>query len=194
MTGTRNHFVSTFTLLALFTAAAAGCGTSSAPPPGSTSVQLGSPTQDGALGDRSTMTITNEASSGAKEIGAELSAVWTGLQNVLTDLELPVSQVDASAGRLQVSGRLPRIDGKRMSYWFDCGRSMTGPVADRSSIELAMAIQLRATATGTTLVEHTTRASATPRDNPGNALACTPTGRLEAFIVEAVAERVAGAD
>ncbi|NNK62826.1 MAG: hypothetical protein HKO98_06405 [Gemmatimonadetes bacterium] len=180
--------------LALVAPAAASCGASSraAQPAAGSTVVLGSPSDDSALADRATMAIRNEASTGSREIGAEVGAVWRGLQDVLAEFELPIAQLDASAGRLQMGGRMPRIDGKRMSHWFDCGRSMTGAVADRSTIAVAMAIQLRATTAGTTVLDHATQATASPRDNPGNTLACTSEGRLEAFIFEAVAARVGG--
>lgn len=173
----------------------AGCATPSgggAAAEDLTSIQLGTTEGEGTATNRSTLTLTNNPTSGEATVPAGLDRTWTALQAVVSELELPVTRVDDASGNLLVQGRMPRVDGKRMSHWFDCGRTMTGPVADQARITMALGFQLEPSGAELTGVSYALRATAEPRYNPGNQLACNSEGTLETFILERVAARAGG--
>lgn len=95
---------------------------------------------------------------------------------------IPGSQV-ASQGH-----RLVRLDGRRASWWVDCGRDLSGPVADDARVLLNVVSVVAASGGSATL---TTRvdAEAHARGAAEGVRECSTTGRLEALLAEKAAGR-----
>jgi hypothetical protein len=171
--------------LVLFAATLTGCagGGSGAAAPDGTRVSLG-PADPGSRADANqNLAITNDPTTGEAIVEASLPRAWTALEEMVSRNELPVTESDPRAGRMVVRGRMPRLDGARMSRWFDCGRDMTGPVADRATVQVVMGLQLAPVSTERTRVDWTIQASARPRYNSDNIIACNPRAELHDYLL-----------
>lgn len=120
---------------------------------------------------------------------------WGGLLLTLEALELPVGRADAGAAVAEIRGRLPRIDGQRMSNWVDCGTGIRGETADRAYIDVVLQLQIQAVAENpeASLVDARFTGQAQPRDNQAARVPCRSRGTLEKYLAEQIAARATGA-
>lgn len=140
-----------------------------------------------------TIRISNESSVSAHVVEAPLERVWTALQEVYQELELPVSRFEPAEGFIGNDGfNVRRIDGRRMSRYLDCGQGMTGPHADDYAITMSLYTVVDTHGQGTELVIDLD-AMGRPRDTAGNTVHCVSEGRLEALILERLEARLARA-
>ncbi|MEQ9569545.1 MAG: hypothetical protein RLN75_05100 [Longimicrobiales bacterium] len=178
------------TLLALPALAGCAAGGASSAPDDRMTVGVGTREGEGTARSRGTITVSNTPSEASFELPAGLQPSWAALQATVTDLELPVSRVAPDEGSILVRGRLPRLDGKRMSTWFDCGTDVTGRVADRSRIDVALQFRLESVASDRTRVGFALQGTATPRFNSDNRIPCRTEHALVEFLTEEVAARL----
>lgn len=182
-----------FAAVALSVAAAAcASGTGSAVPDDRMTVAVGTRDGEGTARSQGTITLSNTPASGSFEVAAGLSRSWVALQSLMTDLELPVSRVDPDLGSILVRGPLPRLDGERMSTWFDCGTDVTGRVADRSRIDVALQFRIEPVSADRSRITFDLQATARPRFNADNRIPCRIEHALVAFLTERIAMRVEG--
>jgi len=166
--------------------AAGGCasGGGSGSGVGDTRVSVGSADPGSRADAHQNLSISNDATKGEVTVEEGLPRTWAALEAMVIRHELPVTEAEPGAGRMVVRGRMPRLDGSRMSRWFDCGRDVTGPVADRAAIEVAMEFQLAPLSPERTTLSWTVQAVARPRYNSDTRLACNPRGELSEFLYE----------
>lgn len=172
-------------LLALSGCASGGGG--GAEIPDRTGVSLGTAQGEGTATTNRNLTITNDPTSGEAVLEASLPRAWAALETMVTRNELPVAEAEPGAGRMIVRGRMPRLDGKRMSTWFDCGQDVTGPVADRATLDVVMGFQLSPVAGDRTRVAWSIQAEARPRYNSDNRIACNPRDPLGEYLFDQLA-------
>lgn len=169
-----------------------GCasGSGSTVPDDRMTVGVGTREGEGTARTRGTITISNTPASGSFEIDAGLRRSWAALQSTVNDLELPASRVDSDEGSILVRGRLPRLDGKRMSTWFDCGTEVTGRVADRSRIDVALQFRLEPVTPERSRISFNLQGTASPRFNFDNRIPCRTEQALVDFLTEQVTARL----
>ncbi len=123
-------------------------------------------------------------SVGAQRLFGALAATYEELGLAITE-RVPGSQV-ASQGQ-----RLVRLDGRRASWWVDCGQDLSGPIADDARVVLNVVSAVSAAGDGATL-ETRIDAEAHARGNMEGVRECTTTGKLEALLAEKVSGRLGG--
>lgn len=122
---------------------------------------------------------------------ASLSDVWSIMPTVFEALDIEVETFDATVlaiGNTNFSPR--RIDGRRMSYYLDCGNNLGRPNADRYRVSVYLMVMLEAAEAGTTEVITVMDAFARPLDVAGGSVHCRSEGRLERKVEELIAERL----
>lgn len=124
-----------------------------------------------------------------------MAGAWTALEETVAELELPVGLADEARGLLRIDGRLPRVDGARMSRWVDCGSTVRGETADRAYINVSVVLQLSEdpSEAGRTRLDTEFFGIAQPRDNQSARVTCRSTGRLETLLAEETQARITGA-
>ena len=177
---------SPFVTLALCTVVSAACasGSGTGERPTGTQVSLGTAEAEGTATTNRNFTLTHDPTTGEALVDASLPRTWAALEAMVTRNELPVTEAEPGAGRLVVRGALPRLDGARMSRWFDCGRDMTGSMADRSTIEAVIGFQLSPVTAERTRIAWTIQAEARPRYNSDNRIACNPRDALDDYLLD----------
>ena len=83
-----------------------------------------------------------------------------------------------------------RIEGRRLSLFFDCGSSIGGARADRYQVTASVMVQI-SVGDGGTLVRTRVGATAKQRNVSGNAVPCQSRRRLERRILELIGEELA---
>ena len=172
----------TLALCALATGCASGSGTGERPT--STGVSLGTAKAEGTATANRNLTLTQDPTTGEAIVDASLPRTWAALESMVTRNELPVAEAEPGAGRMVVRGSLPRLDGARMSRWFDCGRDVTGSVADRATIQGVIGFQLSPVTPERTRVAWTIQVEARPRYNSDNRIACNPRDALDDYLFD----------
>ena len=127
-------------------------------------------------------------------VSAAPDAVYTALQKVFIDLDIPKGNSDGKVGIIgsEKFERIHQMAGAPLSRSFSCGESATGPNADsyRLSIAIAVWVQPGKDGSGTTLG---TAVAASGADITGayrNPRECASTGRIEQKIVDGVQKYV----
>jgi hypothetical protein len=144
-------------------------------------------------GDPSSTELVNESRSMSAVIDAPVRDVWMALEDVYADLELEVTTSIPGDGLLVAAGvRLRRLEGRRPSYWVDCGSGMTGPVADDANVQITVSSTLSSGGGRSSILGVQVEAWGRRRDSATGDLYCSTRGRLERLIHDAVAEKVAG--
>ncbi len=183
----RNSTLTALFVSLLHLAACAGGGGTGERPTDS-GVSLGTAQAEGTATANRNFTLTHDPTTGEALVEASLPRTWRALDSMVTRNQLPVAEAEPSAGRMVVRGPMPRLDGARMSRWFDCGRDVTGSVADRATIEVVMGFQLSPTTPEQTRIAWTIQAEARPRYNPDNWIACNPRGALGEYLFDQLAD------
>jgi hypothetical protein len=147
-------------------------------------VSLGTAKAEGTATANRNLTLTQDPTTGEAIVDASLPRTWAALESMVTRNELPVAEAEPGAGRMVVRGRMPRLDGARMSRWFDCGRDVTGSVADRATIQGVIGFQLSPVTPERTRVAWTIQVEARPRYNSDNRIACNPRDALDDYLFD----------
>jgi hypothetical protein len=185
--GARGVAVLTGCVVLLMTACTAGGVSSGA------ATRTGSLGVGNTLGARGSLEITTEAAVHDTTIASPTDAVWAALPTVFATLDIETPTVDArslTVGNPEHSSA--RIEGSRMSTYFDCGTGLGGPNADRYEVTIYMMVQLLGPLAQGTMVRTVVDAFAKPRDVSGNAVHCVSKGVLERRVVELMTETVGG--
>lgn len=145
----------------------------------------------GRDGGQQSIILENAASEVLRDVPASADRVWVALLTVYEELEIPVTDVREGARVIEAVGvRMRRIDGERLSRFYDCGSIMTGPVADRYQVTLSLQSTVTARGPGGSGLATETEAFAQSREARTGRLHCTSTGQLERLIAELVSEVV----
>ncbi len=136
--------------------------------------------------------MTAEGSATREVIAAGGEEVWTALQVVYEELEIPLAVVNLANGYMGNPDFSPRrIGGQRLSRFLDCGYGMTAtPRADDYRVNMGVITRVNAAEGGGTSVVTELVANAEARDVSAAPVQCTSKGRLEATIVERVLEKI----
>lgn len=133
----------------------------------------------------------SDASTRRTIANATPSEVFSVMRTVFQALDIEVEIYDARARAIGNTNFSPRrIDGRRMSYYLDCGTNLGRPNADRYRVSMYLMVNLESADTGTTEVVTVVDAFARPIDVAGGPVHCTSEGRLETRIEELIAERI----
>ncbi len=139
-------------------------------------------------------TIVNEPGVGETEIDASVEEIWEALPRVYEMLGLPISVRELRRRDTGVRlHRTSRIEGNRMSKYFNCGRGLRGPLADEYRIQVTVMTRLRTEETGT-VVRTTVDAWGEKRAVASDRVHCQSRGVLEARVPELVKLALAGGD
>jgi hypothetical protein len=135
---------------------------------------------------------TGEGTVTSHTVDSPLEEVWGILPKVYEQLGIGLTTHDPKQRRTGNAGFRPtRIDGTRLSRFFDCGRGVTAtPNADRYQVTVALSTTVLGAGDGRTRVDVEVNASAKPRDVSGNAVHCSSKGTLEERIVAAIRGRL----
>jgi hypothetical protein len=117
--------------------------------------------------------------------------VWSALQATWDELELKITGRGPGRQVASQGQRLVRLNGRRASYWVDCGRDLSGPVADDARVLLNVASAV-GTADGATALSTQVDAEARNRGGLEGVRECRSTGALEKLIAEKISERLSG--
>lgn len=135
--------------------------------------------------------LRHEAGVMRATVPARLTAVWGVLPGVFEHLDIPVAQLDASAGTIGNPSFRPReIEGRRLSDWFDCGRGPLRPNADTYQVTISLTVQLLRVAADVTTLQTVVDAYARDRGVSGGSVHCISRGTLERRIADLVSERL----
>lgn len=161
---------------------AAGSGGSDVTRPTTTITRVESPS--GAVELQTTR--TNSPSSW--EIPLPIDKLAPLLARVYTQLEIPISAVDAAAHSIQSTNqRVRRIGGKPLDQFFECGGAY-GNSAGRYDLTATIATQLLPARGNATAVNTIASGSARSPSTGGGSVRCASTGRLEQMIADKLAE------
>jgi hypothetical protein len=96
--------------------------------------------------------LQTEGATSEQAIAAPADDVWGALVATYESLGIPLSE---AAGTRTVENRgypARRIDGQRMSRFFECGSNVTGEIADSYRVTVSIRSSVEATSLGTSVV------------------------------------------
>ncbi len=132
--------------------------------------------------------IYNEPGIGTRTIDIAAATIWRVVGGVYAELDIPVDYTRPASMEIGNQGyRATRIDGDRMNAFLDCGADLSGPLANR--YEITLAVMTRVTAKDETSSEILTMVDAfgRPRAVSGNPIHCQSRGTLEQRVAQAIA-------
>ncbi len=122
---------------------------------------------------------------------ASTGEVFNALTTAYEELGLTIT-ARVPGGQVASQGhRLVRLDGRRASWWVDCGLDLSGPVADDARV-LINVVSVVGAAGGGTILDTRVDAEAHVRGAAEGVRECASTGKLEALLAERVAGRLEG--
>ncbi len=130
----------------------------------------------------------------ARLVAAPVDSVWLVLAEVYDRMGISVARSNRGQWELGHPGfRARRIEGKRLSRYLNCGRSISGPLADQYSVTLSVLTRLTAAEGGTMVVTTVVGAAKSRMASSGGAVPCrSQSGKLELRLVELIVEVLAG--
>jgi hypothetical protein len=145
-----------------------------------------------SAGSESMIEIFNEPGTGERIVEANLDDVWLALPVAYSRLDIPISVSDPGRHAYGNAGyRASRIEGKRLSEYFNCGTGMTGPLADDYNVTVSVVSELSASPDGTRILT-TVSGEGKPRSTSGNTVRCSSRGVIEMRVGQLVADVLAG--
>lgn len=138
--------------------------------------------------------VTRHTEIHSQEYAAPRDQVWSALLAAQEDLAMPLLSADTAGGVVVylVQANTPRIAGKPVWAWVDCGRGPGGaPRTSGYRIKVRLTAVMESVAGGGTRVRTKLLASAREIGTIGDELPCPSTGGLEKRILAIVAARVA---
>jgi hypothetical protein len=169
---------------ALISVSLAGCASG-----GSTQTRM--PTTGSFVEDRD---VRSEAVAMDMIIPASPVRTWEALQAVFADLELEVTGLDPASRLISSRNqRIRRLGGERNSEWVDCGRDVTGPVADRAFVDMDVTAVIEDADANASRLAVQVQARGLRRDGGSGGLVCNSRNRLEFRIRDMILERLGAA-
>ncbi len=151
--------------------------------------------------DRSTVRVVpsevaeflTEGSQVSETLPVSAARVWNALPGAYEALGIPVTEVLPGAMTLgNPSFETRRIEGNRMSRYFNCGTTYSGVVANLYDVAITISTRLAEAPEGGTMAITEVDAWATPRTVSGNPVHCSSKQTLEARLNELLAEALGG--
>ena len=178
-------------LLSLTTLGLAACASGSGS--GQTSPAPGQATRSTMSGaGMEGVEIFNEPGTGERTVEANLDEVWLALPVAYSRLDIPITVSDPGRHAYGNAGyRASRVEGKRLSAYFNCGVGMTGPLADDYNVTISVVSELSDSPEGTRILT-TVSGQGKPRATSGNSVHCSSRGVIEMRVGQIVAEVLAG--
>jgi len=177
----------------LFVPACASSGATGAPTPIATRGEDTATPVQLRRGVEGTQTVVQKGAPLGGIVDGSVQRAWAALQAAYDDVGLTVTtRVPANGMLASVEQRLVRLNGRRASFYVDCGSDLSGPVADDAQVLLTVTSAVQAGADGTTIVGTRVDAEARPRGRVEGVRDCTSTKRLETLILQKVREGVKG--
>ena len=175
----------------LWILALAGCA--SAPPRGTPAE---TPGRVIASGDSYDFRIDGASGADRMRIRATPEVAWIGLPGVYEALEIPVAHVDPSSRTLgnQRHQARRRLGGEPMSTYFNCGSTLSGPIATEYEMRISVISQIMP-AENPAEAAIVTRVQAAARSRDGSSatdVPCASSGRLEQRIAELLNRSIGG--
>lgn len=151
------------------------------------------PTVGGFDGGTVRLGFSGEASSVRDTVIRESPIrIWGVLPDVFRTLGVPARTVDPATYTIGLeTGRVSRIEGRRLSLHLECGNGILGPNADHYDVTMTLLVRLMSAGTGTR-VRTTLDAYARPRSASGNSLHCGSSRTLERRVMELVQMQLSG--
>ena len=135
--------------------------------------------------------LRHESTVGERSVEATVTQVWGVLPGIFEQLAIETTTVDPSQALIGNAGyRARRIEGRRLSTYFDCGRVMGREYADSYTVTLAVMVQLVTAADGRTVVRTILDAYARDPSTSSASVHCITWGSLERRIGDLVVERL----
>ena len=138
--------------------------------------------------------VFHHRQEGGRLVAAPVDSVWRVLAEVYDRMGIPVARSDRGRSEFGHPGyRARRIEGKRLSRYLNCGRSISGPLADQYSVTLSVLTSLTAAEGGTMVVTTVDGAAKSRETSSGGAVPCrSQAGKLELRLVELIVEVLEG--
>lgn len=130
------------------------------------------------------------------KVVAPAPAVWEALLATMVKRQVTPSVFDRPTGRMGDTAlvMLRRWNGQHVSYYFNCGSSMTGPRADDDRVKAVLLAQLtRLKADTIGIAVHLSAMATSISGTSSTPAQCMSTGRGEAEILDEVIRSVGGA-
>ena len=135
--------------------------------------------------------LRHESTIGERTVTASVSEVWGVLPGIFEQLEIEPTTVDPSQGLMGNAGyRARRVEGRRLSDFVDCGRSLGREYADQYAVTLTVLVQLVTATDGRTVVRTIMDGYARDPSTSSSSVHCITWGSLERRIGDLVVERV----
>lgn len=146
-----------------------------------------------AVTSRFDIRVMEEVSPVRDTVNAIVEEVWNLVPEAYVQLGVPISGVNPEARLLGNNGFRARgnFGDTRLSELVNCGRTMTGDIADEYDLRFEVMTQVH-DAEGKSVVTSVVEAVARPRGVSGNAVHCSSTGKLEREIVRLVRTQLVG--
>lgn len=172
--------------------AGAGCASSGAESLPDENSGIGTVTID-AVSSRFDIEYMEDVSVTRDTVHAIAEEVWNLVPEAYVQLDIPIRGVNPDARLLGNTGFRARghLADLRLSRLVNCGRTMTGDIADRYDVELKVLTQVH-DVDGRSVVASVVEATARPRGVSGNPVRCSSSGRLEREIVTRVQTQLVG--
>ena len=127
---------------------------------------------------------------------APAPAAWDAILSALAQRHVTPTLLNRGVGRAGDTAMvlLRSWNGHRLSYFFDCGSTMTGPRADEERLHAILLAQLTRLPADTigVAVHFSATAQAVNSGSSARPSQCTSTGRGEAEFLDEVIQRVGG--
>ncbi len=138
--------------------------------------------------------VFHDRQEGGRLVAAPVDSVWRVLAEVYDRMGIPVARSDRGRSEFGHPGyRARRIEGKRLSRYLNCGRSISGPLADQYSVTLSVLTRLTAAEGGTMVVTTVDGAAKSRESSSGGAVPCrSQASKLELRLVELIVEVLEG--
>jgi hypothetical protein len=135
--------------------------------------------------------LRHESTVGERTVDATVSQVWAVLPAIFAQLEIETTTVDpAGAVMGNRSYRPRRVEGRRLSDFLDCGRTLGREYADSYAVTLGVLVQLVTAPDGRTLIRTILDAYARDPSTSSGPVHCITWGSLERRIGDLVVERL----
>ncbi|HUP88815.1 MAG TPA: hypothetical protein VM100_05685 [Longimicrobiales bacterium] len=130
------------------------------------------------------ISLTKNSSTFNSALKSPPDSLWTALTTVFKQLELPVATSHPQRFFIGTTTfKTRRIEGKPISYYFDCPGEAYGNSASTGDVYLSVYAQLNRMNAGTELLMTPTAIVVSQTGNRGS---CTSSGKLEARIEKAL--------
>lgn len=168
---------------------AAGCASSTSPPPEAARPETVRIVNAGGGG--MSIGTSNAPRAMATKIARPVADVWAVVPQVLESIPIPVDHLDhntRTAGNSSLKLRR-RLGKAPVSRYLDCGTTQAGPNADSYEVLLSVMVETQP-ADGQTQIRTSVQGLARPVLFAGDYIRCQTTDELERYIAKLIGERL----